>query len=239
MNNLRNTWDPEQEYVKYQFIRQAQRFPDVILRASVPETEPVIIMGIELKGWYVLSKEAEPSFRYRATPAVCAPWDLLVVYPWALSNVISGSPELLQPYVTEARTAAEYRNWHWQYGMRRQGNRKVRLSTAEGFYPTKSDEISDAAESDKGGNFGRFARTGLMDEYMEGLHQETLSEIPISAWQRFLQIFSEEQTEDEITRRLDTIARMEAPAIERMSDSTVEEIRNRLVKIVELLRSEE
>ena len=40
-------------------------------------------MGIELKGWYVLAKEKEPSFRYKVTPAVCAPADLLVVVPWA------------------------------------------------------------------------------------------------------------------------------------------------------------
>lgn len=239
LNNLRNTWDPDQEYVKYQFVRQAQRFPDVILRASVPETEPEIIMGIELKGWYVLSKEAEPSFRYRTTPAVCAPWDLLVVYPWALSDVISGSPELLQPYVTEARTAAEYRNWHWQYRMRGRSNRNVRLSEAEDFYPAKGDEITDFAESDRGGNFGRFARTGLMDEYMEGLRGETLSGIPISAWQRFLQIFSEEQTEEEIARRLDAIARTETPAVGRVSDRSIEEIKNRLAEIVELLRSGE
>jgi hypothetical protein len=49
-------------------------------------------MGIELKGWYVLAKEKEPSFRYKVTLTVCAPADLLVVVPWALSNVISGRP---------------------------------------------------------------------------------------------------------------------------------------------------
>ena len=39
------------------------------------------LLGIELKGWYVLSKEGEPSGRYKVTPAACAPQDLLVIVP--------------------------------------------------------------------------------------------------------------------------------------------------------------
>lgn len=239
LNDLRASWDPDQEYVKYQFVRQAQRFPDVVLRASVPDTEPEVIMGIELKGWYALSKEEVPSFRYRATPAVCASQDLLVVYPWALSDVISGSPELLQPYVIEARTAAEYRNWHWQHGMRQgRGKRKIRLSSVETHYPRKGDEISDAAESGKGSNFGRFARTGLMDDYMKELRKETLSGIPISAWQKFLKIFSEEQTEDEIARGLNELAITEAPSSNSISETTAREIKTRFLEIVRLVRQD-
>lgn len=239
LNDSRASWDPDQEYVKYQFVRQAQRFPDVVLRASVPDTEPEVIMGVELKGWYVLSKEEEPSFRYQATPAVCAPQDLLVVYPWALSDVISGSPELLQPYVIEARTAAEYRNWHWQYGMRRgSSERSIRLSDVDTYYPRKGDEIRDTAESDKGNNFGRFARTKLMDDYMAELRKETLSGIPISAWQKFLKIFSEGQTEDEIIRGLDELAGTEAPSGSRISETTAHEIKTRFLEIIELVRQD-
>jgi hypothetical protein len=40
--------------------------------------------------------------------------DLIVVVPWALSNVISGSPKVFSPFVESARYAAEYRNYHWQ-----------------------------------------------------------------------------------------------------------------------------
>lgn len=160
----------------------------------------------------------------------------MVVYPWVLSNVISGSPELLQPYATEARFAAEYRNWHWQHGMSRPG--EVELSDVEAYYPTKGDEISDAAVSDKGSNFGRFARTSLMDDYIRGLFQETLAGIPISAWQRFLKIFSEEQTEQGILRRLDRIAATEAPGVEQLSDERFEEIKSRIAEIVELARGD-
>lgn len=113
LNAMRtSTWDPDEQYAQYRFVRQPQTFPDVVLRAAAPGLQPAILFGIELKGWYVLAKEREPSFRYRVTPSVCAPDDLLAVFPWALSRVISGSPELFRPYVTKAAYAAAYRNWH-------------------------------------------------------------------------------------------------------------------------------
>jgi hypothetical protein len=111
LNDVREIWDPTGQYKLYSFIRQAQVFPDVRLETTapdVPEGER-ILMGIELKGWFVLAKEGEPSFRYGASPAVCAPQDLLVVYPWTLDEVVSGSPRLLRPFIEEARYAAEHR----------------------------------------------------------------------------------------------------------------------------------
>jgi hypothetical protein len=58
LNSMRQVWDQEGAYADYTFVRQAQQFPDVILKATSPEVEPQIIMGIELKGWYLLAKEA-------------------------------------------------------------------------------------------------------------------------------------------------------------------------------------
>ncbi|WP_447859617.1 zinc ribbon domain-containing protein [Nitrospira calida] len=72
-------------------------------------------MGIELKGWYLLAKEAEPSLRFQVTAAACAQRDLIVVVPWVLGNVISGSPILFEPFIESAKYAADYRNYHWQY----------------------------------------------------------------------------------------------------------------------------
>lgn len=92
LNELRESWDAHRKYQLYSFARQAQKFPDVVLRSFSPDKGIEILMGIELKGWFVLAKEGQPTFRYRVTPAVCAPWDLLAVYPWGLSEVISGSP---------------------------------------------------------------------------------------------------------------------------------------------------
>ena len=115
LNRLRTLWDPDQKYALYSFERQSQTFPDVVLRTASPTVEPRIIMGIELKGWYILAKEKAPSFRYKVTPAACAPADLLVVVPWALSRVVSGSPQVFNPYVVGARYAADLRNYWWQH----------------------------------------------------------------------------------------------------------------------------
>lgn len=112
----RDTWDKAGRWSVYAFERQAQRFPDVVLRNNDPNA-PSILIGIELKGWYVLAKEGEPSFRYAATPAVSTDLDLVAVIPWAFSNVNSGTPFLYEPYITGAKFAAEYRNWHWQFAM--------------------------------------------------------------------------------------------------------------------------
>lgn len=238
LNELRSTWDPEQKYTLYRFVRQPQTFPDVTLRSSSPEIQPSILMGIELKGWYVLAKESEPSFRYRVTPAVCAPADLLVVYPWALSNVISGSPRLFSPYVTCARYAAEYRNWYWRYKKTGSSTTEIKLSSASIYYPAKTAPISDEAVNDKGGNFGRFARTGLMDQYMHKLFREELSGIPLSAWQSFLAIFSEGWTEERLTRVLDQLASESSKRRTVLSDKVLSSIRQHLLEIAELLSNE-
>ena len=64
LNLVRNTWDPDEQYSSHSFVRQAQTFPDVLLRkASTGD----VLLGIELKGWYLLAKEAEPSLRFQAT----------------------------------------------------------------------------------------------------------------------------------------------------------------------------
>lgn len=111
-NEMRPVWDPEGKYSLYGFSRQAQTFPDVRL-AGYHNGED-IIMGIELKGWYVLTKEGMPNFRCTGTGAACAVQDLPAVVPGALSNVLSGSPVVFKPYIESARYAAASRHYHWQ-----------------------------------------------------------------------------------------------------------------------------
>lgn len=191
LNALRAAWDPDAQYSSYRFVRQAQRFPDVILRSLDPAAPEPIIMGIELKGWYALAKEGEPTFRYRATPAACQPWDLLAVYPWCLNNVVSGRPRVFDPFVIEARYAAEYRNYHWEHLMEGKiADRAVNLSAVATPYPEKAEEVSDHAASDAGGNFGRFSRTSLMDEFNAVLADELLAGIPIGEWRKFFRGFA-------------------------------------------------
>lgn len=192
LNKLRATWDPQSKWATYRFERQSQRFPDVILRE--PGQDP--ILGIELKGWYVLAKEREPSFRFEVTPQACDPFDLLVVVPWALERVVSGSPQVFDPFVVSARYAAEVKNWFWRYGRVTTADTTVRLSAHIGSYPTKSAQILDRARSDGGNNFGCVARTGLMDEYMTNVFAQSLLGIPIDAWQRFFRVFAENRDFD-------------------------------------------
>ena len=188
LNLLRNTWDPEDRYALFNFVRQAQTFPDVLLRSAASGE---ILLGVELKGWYLLAKEAEPSLRFQATAAACAKQDLVVVVPWVLGNVISGSPVLFEPFVESARFAADYRNYFWQKV--RKTRQDTTITVAEGVtpYPGKSDQILDKPAQDGGGNFGRIARTGLMDEYKTKLDDIPLCGISTVYWREFLKTFQE------------------------------------------------
>lgn len=183
LNIMRGVWDPQKLFGDCAFVRQPQTFPDVLLRRGAAGGE--ILMGIELKGWYVLSHEGEPNFRFTVTPEACAPVDLLVVVPWALSHVISGRPIMFDPYVENARYAAEHRNYWWQYLRKAKGKTGVIMPSGAAPYPSKSDRIDDKPEEDGGGNFGRFARTGFMDTYTTAVKAELLCGVPIGQWLDF------------------------------------------------------
>lgn len=212
LNQIRELWDPNGDYEVYSFVRQAQVFPDVRLQTTAPGVADVdrIIMGIELKGWFILSKEGEPSFRYRANPLACAEQDLLVVYPWALDEVISGAPRLLRPFVDEARYAAEARNHYWEHSRNVTGPAALVSPAAHQTpYPTKSQKFNDEAASDSGGNFGRVARSRIMDDFIKALMEQPLSGIPAQYWQKFLEIFAEGVSGEQIDAK---IARLRAAA---------------------------
>lgn len=205
LNVLRRVWDPAGRYDKYTFVRQSQVFPDVLLRTDDPATTEPIIMGIELKGWFILSKEGEPSFRHKASPNACAPQDLLAVFPWGLSEVISGSPRLFEPFVEEARYAAERRNYYWEFERTTTGTTaKVNLATALP-YPQKSAKYNDEPVSDSGRNFGRLARSRVMDEFIERVLSAKVSGVPSKHWISFFEVFSETPSDITIATRLRSI----------------------------------
>lgn len=202
LNALRTTWDPDQKYALFSFVRQAQTFPDVLLRKTATGE---IILGIELKGWYLLAKEAEPSLRFQATLDACAVHDLIVVVPWVLGNVISGSPILFEPFVESARYAAEFRNYHWQHVRATELDTGITSPSGIAPYPTKSDQILDRALSDSGKNFGRLARTGLMDVYRTKLEDVELCGIKTTYWRQFLKAFQECTTDGQAWVALDRL----------------------------------
>ncbi len=204
LNHMRDVWDPEDEYAKYSFARQSQTFPDVIFKPGDPKSE--IIMGIELKGWYLLAKEGVPSFRFQVTKNACNLQDLIVVVPWVLSNVVSGSPKVFRPYVEHARYAAEYRNYHWEHLRDARSSTEIEEPPNVHPYPTKSDQIADKPKSDSGGNFGRFARTGLMDEYIESLMSESVCGIEALYWLQFFKLFQDRTDRKTIEEGIDSLS---------------------------------
>jgi hypothetical protein len=202
LNLIRSTWDPDEKYTLYSFVRQAQTFPDVLLRRI---SSGEILLGIELKGWYLLAKESEPSLRFQATVAACATPDLIVVVPWVLGNVISGSPILFEPFVESARYAAEYRNYHWQHIRQSRQDNGIDVPSGVRPYPSKSDQILDRPHSDGGGNFGRLARSGMMDAYMKELEDVQLCGIKTVHWRHFLKAFQESTTDTETRTALERL----------------------------------
>lgn len=202
LNLIRNTWDPDEKYALYSFVRQAQTFPDVLLRKTSSDE---ILLGIELKGWYLLAKEAEPSMRFQATAAACAKHDLIVVVPWVLGNVISGSPILFEPFIESAKYAAEHRNYHWQYIRETKQDTGIEIRKEVAPYPSKSEQILDKPHSDGGGNFGRLARTGMMDSYMQKLDHVQLCGIKTVYWRQFLKAFQESTTDAEARTALERL----------------------------------
>ena len=204
LNTIRSVWDPENDYGTYLFVRQPQSFPDVVLKNLSDETAKPI-MGIELKGWYLLAKEAEPSLRFQQKGAACAEADVIMVVPWVLNSVISGRPRIYSPYIESAKYAAAYRNWHWKQ-MRGAGEAaEIRVPSDAEPYPRKADATNDQPKSDKGGNFGRIARTGLMDDYLAKMQLQPVCGIRAAYWLEFFKIFHQDATDEQIERALNRL----------------------------------
>jgi len=184
---MRSVWDPDEEYADCSFIRQAQTFPDVLFVRHVEGGGVEPLMGIELKGWYLVSKEKEPSFRFKTTEDACAPQDLAVLFPWALDNVLSGSPELYEPYVTSAKRASRYVDYYWKELRTTDLDTTIERPTGVEPYPgPKSDKIHDRPVDDSGNNYGRLARSGIMDDYKERMWNKELAGIRVEEWISFL-----------------------------------------------------
>ena len=185
LNDLRSVWDPEGDYEAYSFERQPQTFPDVVLRER--DNGDNIILGIELKGWYLLAKEEAPTYRFTVTESACNAWDFLVVIPWVLSNVLSGSPVLYCPFVESALYCARKRNYYWIHERNIRDSDGGSINSPQGAtpYPSRKTNISDKATKDGGNNFGRLARYGVMDDYIARMRDTSVRGISVRDWQVF------------------------------------------------------
>ena len=204
LNRTRTVWDPEHEWEDCMFIRRSQSFPDVRLVRRTLESVDVI-MGIELKGWYVLSKEKVPSFRYQVAVGACAPMDLICVVPWYLDNAVSGEPRVLTPWVEQARFAAEWRDYWWEHVRECEDSNKRAIIQPEALspYPSKADLAHAVPVYDTGGNFGRLPRAKpLMESFIAEVMKDEILGIPVQDWVQFIALHTDAADPEAVTRRL-------------------------------------
>jgi len=219
LNKLRPIWDPDSQWSTYRFERSSQAFPDVrLVDASVSSNLPVAL-GIELKGWWMLSKEGVPSLRYEVSPEACAPHDLICVVPWYLSNAVSGLPQVVEPWIESAKYAAQWRDYWWQFIRETNDDRELIYPDNPRWYPTKDNPVSVHPVSDGGGNFGRLPRCKpLMDEFVEQTKHVPILGISTRAWIEFLKLHTDGKGSDEavienLQRKLKTKDRRVAPSV--------------------------
>jgi len=234
LNLQRPIWDPHDEWLGYVFERQSQVFPDVRLVRRDGDGQVEVVLGIELKGWFLLAKEGVPSFRFTTTSAACADHDLLVVLPWYLDNVLSGSPVAAQPFVVSARWAAEYRNYYWQHMRNTSDSTEIHSPVDAVPYPTRDTRIADTPAYDRGKNFGRVARiSGLMDEFITASNNTEVIGIRMGDWHSFLRIHSDNADLDKVSAQLRlTMAR----TVTKQSDATADAIADAVLEIHHILK---
>jgi hypothetical protein len=198
LNKLRDIWDPSGEYPNYAFKRSSHSFPDVrLVDTAALDAEP--LLGVEMKGWYLLAKERVPTFRYKVTPDACSVFDLLVVVPWHLNNVLSGRPVIAEPFTVNAKYAATARNHYWSMTRGSSADKGIASPEGVGPYPKAGAEISDRPNRDGGGNFGRIARVeGLMDDYIASALQTAIAGIPAKYWIDFFTTFVDSHTDEDV-----------------------------------------
>ena len=232
LNRLRSLWDPEGDWQDFEFVRSSQTFPDVRLLAH-RESGPQIALGLELKGLYLLSREGQPSFRYTVTPAACSPFDQLVVVPWHLSNVLAGTPVVYEPYIEQARHAADLRNYYWRYQRGARSDTTINSPTSIGPYPAPKTKTADIAVADGSGNFGRVARVhGLMDEFTKHALLTRVAGIEAANWVRFFKIQAEAAAADDVARRLETMLQEQTEQLSREDAARAMEIVKELVRLL-------
>ena len=205
LNKHRNTWD-DGHWGEYTFVRSAQAFPDVrLVHRSNSED---IKLGIELKSWFLLSKEGEPSMRFVPRPDACAALDMVCVVPWYLSNAVCGKPQVARPWVQQAKYATKWSMFFWQF--LRQTDKATTLESRKfkaippcSPYPKKSDNISLHPVNDSGGNYGRLPRyRPIMDTFCEEALNTEILGIKAESWRYFLQIQTDSVTVNDIKKKL-------------------------------------
>ena len=166
LNRIRDVWDPNDNWPLYRFDRQAQTFPDVLLRRQTAQGFDVAL-GIELKGWYVLSKRERaqlPVLRLPRRLHQMGPTRRHTLAP--LQRAVRNSPRRRARAVV---SPTHRRIPQLVVGTQAQEpNRDPTIRPADNPQPYQQrSNTSDgpAPGADRGGNFGRIARIGIMDTW--------------------------------------------------------------------------
>ncbi len=92
----------------------------------------------------------------------------------------------MQPAISDI-TLASYPSDQTRYGHRDPEERQP-ISSEGG------SDFLDHTHSDGGGNFGRLARTGMIDSYMQKLNEVQLCDLKTIYWRQFLKAFQKIKT---------------------------------------------
>lgn len=211
LNSHRHLWD-DNSWREYHFIRSNESFPDVRLVRKGDNHD--IVLGIELKSWFILSKEGEPSFRYRTASEACNCGDLLCIIPWFLSDAVCGHPVLTTPWVYSAKAAAEATKRYWIY--ERHTDKPMTaiergLTLPSGIHPymeNARDKTNYKPYNDGGNNFGRLARTGIMTDFVSETLLTDILGIPANNWRLFLKAHTDSNSLSEIQKKIGLITRI-------------------------------
>lgn len=211
LNAHRHLWD-DGSWSEYHFIRSNESFPDVRLVKKGYNHD--IILGIELKSWFILSKEGEPSFRYRTASEACDPADLLCIIPWFLSDAVCGHPVFAFPWVYSAKAAAEATKRYWIYERHTDKPMTIKqrgLVTPAGVRPymeNARDKTNYKPVDDGGNNFGRLARTGIMSEFVTETLLTDILGIPANNWRLFLKAHTDSYSLQDIQKKINSITKI-------------------------------
>lgn len=211
LNAHRHFWD-DGNWSEYHFIRSNESFPDVRLVKKNDYHD--IILGIELKSWFILSKEGEPSFRYRTASEACDPADLLCIIPWFLNNAVCGHPVLATPWIYSAKAAAEATKRHWIYERKTDKPMTVKergLEVPSGIRPymeNARDKTNYKPANDGGNNFGRLARTGIMSDFVNETLLIDILGIPANNWRLFLKAHTDSTSLKDIQKKISSITKI-------------------------------
>ena len=185
------------------FIRNAVQFPDLYL---INRAEKRILLSAEVKSWFVFSTD-NITARFEAAPNIIREGSLLILFPWHMTDLVFGTPILLEPYIGDAKALAERRDKIWLAGGfkrfkkgEKSSHRKVEVPILDVARPaalnqtkTKSVAYQQKGEAfeKESENFGKIWR--IYDEeinksfYPTSLNNELLGRT-IKEWRRLLGI---------------------------------------------------